>query len=182
MQRSDLPMLEDRLQQLADALGGRAPSAAGLLVWLDALKEVHFDDVKAALSDWPKSNVRMPAPAEILKATREATSRLIEARAAEFSKGNRAPVPAPKGDPNSPAYLAFKAAMVELKKRPRPQGKDWAWKLREREISGEELLPVQRENWRSALRGVPGAEVPDETESQREARLEREAIVAEGAQ
>lgn len=78
MQANDLPELERRLAELADAFASRSPSKGALKVWLDALKESRFDDVQSALTDWPKTNVRMPAPADILKACRSEVSKRME--------------------------------------------------------------------------------------------------------
>ena len=76
----------------------------------------------------------------------------------------------------TPAYAAFKRSLVELKQRPKPHPKAWAYQLRDREAAGENLPSVARENWRVALReNLPVSE----TEDEREARLEREAIQAE---
>src|SRR5512139_402776 len=88
MHKQELPELSQRLAQLADALGGKAPSPAGLLVWGDALAECKTDDVKATLTDWPKSNTRMPSPADVLKRCRELAAARREAQdAIERAKG-----------------------------------------------------------------------------------------------
>lgn len=183
MRPTDLPELERRLTDLADALGGRAPSKAALRVWLDTLAECTMPDVSSVLTDWPKSHAKPPLPAEVLKACRDRLSDRIERQAAvDREAGKTFSVDRLKGDPNSPAYRAFQAALAELKRKPKPGPKDWAWRLREKEIRGEFLYPVQRENWRAALRGMPGAEMPSESEADIEARLEREAIQAEAAE
>jgi hypothetical protein len=155
MHKSELLELSQRLTQLADALGGKAPTQAGLLVWGDALNECRFDDVKAALSDWPKTNYKMPVPAEILKVCRSEVSRRIE----EEAKRNAANAPtlrdvereAQRGQPT----MTAKEALAQIKRtlaRPRPGPKDWAYKLKDREKGGEQLDVQQRRLWREALR------------------------------
>jgi hypothetical protein len=185
MRANDAPELQRRLSQLADALAGKAPSAAGLVVWLDALAECDASDVWAVLVDWPKSHAKMPLPAEVLKIARD----LASARRERIAEGERkaADVAAkrmaktidgaswPGGKSN--AWKAAQQAIAEIRKRPKPTGKAWAFALRDRENAGELLYPVQRENWRAALREMARTAV--ETEDEREARLEREAIQAE---
>ena len=41
MRREDLPVLTERLGQLAEAFDRRAPTAGAMLVWLNVLKEFH---------------------------------------------------------------------------------------------------------------------------------------------
>lgn len=185
MRSSDAPELQRRLSQLADALAGKAPSAAGLVVWLDALAECDASDVLAVLTDWPKSHAKMPLPAEVLKAARDVAS----ARRERIAEGERKAADAaakrlaqtidgaswPGG--KSAAWQAAQRAIADIRKRPKPTGKAWAFALRDRENAGEFLYPAQRENWRAALRETARTAV--ETEDERGARLEREAIQAE---
>jgi hypothetical protein len=186
MQKHELPELSQRLAQLADALGGKAPSAAGLLVWGDALAECERIDVVSVLTDWPKSHAKMPLPAEVLKLARDAASVRRERAAAAEQAAERAAAQAlqkpghwqPEAGRMTPAYAAFKRALAELKQRPKPHPKAWAYRLRDREAAGENLPSVARENWRAALRENLTV---SETEDEREARLEREAIQAEAS-
>lgn len=184
MRASDAPELQRRLSQLADALAGKAPSAAGLVVWLDALAECDASDVWSVLTDWPKSHAKMPLPAEVLKSARDVAS----ARRERIAEGERkaADTAAKRltqtldgaySAGKSSAWKAAQAAIAEIRKRPKPAGKSWAFALRDRENAGEFLYPVQRENWRAALRETAKKTV--ESEDEREARLEREAIQAE---
>lgn len=54
----------------------------------------------------------------------------------------------------------------------------WARKLRSREAAGDHLSDPQRDGWRKALRFDTGPDA-GESEAEREARIEREAIQAE---
>jgi len=187
MHKHELPELSQRLSQLADALGGKAPSPAGLLVWGDALAECERIDVVSVLTDWPKSHGKMPLPAEVLKLARDAASGRRERAAAAEQAAERDASKAlqkpghwqPEAGRLTPAYAAFKRALAELKRRPKPHPKAWAYRLRDREAAGENLPAVARENWRAALRENLRISQEAETEDEIEARLEREAIQAD---
>jgi hypothetical protein len=116
-------------------------------------------DVLGALVDWPKSHVKMPTPADVLKAARERLSERTERAANEVGKQDRQPFAAERlrGDPSDPAYQAFKRDVAALADRGRPAGKEWAHRLRARERDGEPLGAVQSRLWREALR-VPQGE------------------------
>lgn len=86
MNKSDAHWLVDRLEELAEALGSRAPGAKAIPVWLDALGDCKPDHVKAVLADWPKFSVKMPAPADVRKKALEKLSDGIESRAAAESR------------------------------------------------------------------------------------------------
>lgn len=184
MRPSDATELAKRLANLADALGGKAPGAAGLAVWVDTLAECEGSDVWSVLIDWPKRNARMPLPAEVLKAARDVAS----ARRERIAEGERkaADVAAKRlaqtidgaqAGGKSDAWRAAQREIARIRKRPKPAGKDWAYALRDKEARGEFLFPAQRESWRAALREPTKANA--ETEDEREERMEREAIQAE---
>jgi hypothetical protein len=178
MRKSELPELSTRLAQLADALASRAPSTAGLAVWLDALAECAMADVLAVLVDWPKSHAKMPLPADVLRLCRDRMTDRTERQAAEFAKSARAQWSPEKlrGDTASPQYLAFRRALATGKRRERPHPKAWAHKLRDREAAGEQLLSTASDAWRAALR-MESPPAPADLDD--EALAERLAIRAE---
>ena len=62
-----------------------------------------------------------------------------------------APAPALPNVKADPARVA--EALARMRASPEGKGgRDWAWRLRERELQGAKLSPAQREMWRSALR------------------------------
>ena len=167
MTKSDLPELSQRLSQLADALGGRPPSPAGLLVWGDALSECWVDDVQIALSEWPKKHTKMPAPADVLKLARERVSNRVESQVKrDAMEDGKALAPAFKAA-NSAVARRELAKIKEILKDCRggfvagtfthisgnssmdPLG--WARVLRVRHESGEQLGVMQIRNYRAAL-------------------------------
>lgn len=153
MHKHELPELSQRLSQLADALGGRAPSPAGLLVWGDALAECSRDDVLAVLSDWPKTHSKMPLPAEVLKLCRERLSDRIEREArtrAARGHDDWDIEPSVCANVDGEAYRQFTAFVRSLTKTPR-NPKAWSLALRDREEAGERLNYVQSKLWRDAL-------------------------------
>lgn len=167
MHKQELPELSSRLSQLADALGGKAPSPAGLLVWGDALAECRTDDVKAVLTDWPKSHTKMPSPAEILKSCRElAAARREAAEAIERAKGGGGLEKVFANANTEVARAALKGILEMLADckpglvagtfhpisgRPDADHKAWAKKLKARHEAGESLSPQQIQMYRSAL-------------------------------
>lgn len=182
MQRHDLPEVLKRLAALAELYGAKPPTPAAAELWAHVLGECLIDDVRAALTDWPKARAKMPLPSEILALARERMSERVEAQAKREAAAARVDwTPdklAPADGQRSASYLAAKHALAELKHQPKPHPKLWAEILRDRELAGEQLSAVQQQNWRAAI-GARDA-VPQETEAEREARIEREAIVAEG--
>jgi hypothetical protein len=169
MNKSDLPELSQRLSQLADALGGRSPSPAGLLVWGDALQECRMDDVQAALSDWPKKYSKMPVPADILKIARERVSTRVEELAAQNAVGPdkalRAVFTAPVDSRIARRELAKMKEILsdctggytartwrQIAGNSSLPPLDWAHVLRVRHESGEQLSLMQIANYRAALR------------------------------
>ena len=177
MKATDLPTLANRLGQLADYYGKVRPTNEALKVWLDVLAGETLDDVQSVLTDWPKSHRVPPTGDEVLKLCRTAVSDRIE-RQAESNKRNAGTFGEFRDAiGRSTAAEAEQARRdikewIEASKNRRLEPKGWARKLRDRELAGERLDRVQAEAWRAVL-GVT------ETEADREARLEREAIQAE---
>lgn len=168
MHKHELPELSQRLAQLADALQGKAPSPAGLLVWGDALSECARDDVLAVLSDWPKSHAKMPLPNEVLKLCRERVSARIESRAAEYAKDNHKPWSPQELRGSSEVARRELAKIRAILAKPKRGPKEWATRI----LAGE--YPNAGDYAYALARSVAGVKPADE-----EARLEREAIQAE---
>ena len=151
MQKRELPELSTRLSGLADALGGKAPSPAGLLVWGDALEECSLPDVLSVLTDWPKANSKMPTPNQVLDVCRKRMSTRIEEQAKTDA------VTAPTVNQVLAAPVATDtardalAAIRAILRSPRPHPRAWARKLKAKEEAGEPLLSIQRRMWREAL-------------------------------
>jgi hypothetical protein len=161
MQKQDLAELSQRLSQLADALGGRTPSPAGLLVWLDTLAEA------------AKSHAKMPLPADVLKLSRERLSERVEKRAAENAKDNRKDWSPEELRASTEIAQRELARIRSILRRPKPSRKAWAQRLIDGQYpnAGEYAKALATRQ----LHGSPASN-PIETESEREARLEREAI------
>lgn len=176
MNASNLSDMEQRLTDIAEALGGRAPTKGALRVWHDTLRDQSYDDVVAVLADWARDHVKPPTPAEVARAVGGRVSDRIERTAALHARENRR-TDLPAGDPNSPGYRAFREAMQRLRHRQHHDPRDWARRLRDREAAGEHLSIVQSSAWRTAL-GVTAVAAVEraETDDEREARIEREAI------
>lgn len=91
MNQSDLPTLRDRLTELAEALGGKAPGEGGVKAWLLALRDFAMPDVTDALDQWLRTKTKMPAPADVRLILAGRLSDRIEAKAvaerAEFAAG-----------------------------------------------------------------------------------------------
>lgn len=171
MQKHELPELSQRLSQLADALGARAPSSAGLLVWLDTLAEVAMADLLAVLTDWPKSHGKMPLPNEVLKLCRDRATERAERESDGYKlDGGKALAGVYRHDDGSctpevaRAHLAeiratladctpgtIAGAFVHIGGRNGMDPLEWARVLRVRDEAGEPLLPIQREFARDAL-------------------------------
>lgn len=82
--------LTERLCALAESIpGAKAPTPRSVLVWIDTLEECDPVDVWSALADWPKTNIRAPAPAEILRVAREKATARRENEARERLKQDR---------------------------------------------------------------------------------------------
>lgn len=169
MHKRELPELSQRLSQLADALGGKAPSPAGLLVWGDALSECERDDVLNALSDWPKSHAKMPVPAEMLKACRERAAARREQQAGDDLRAEKSAPGLRAAFQNADSEIARRelakikhilsdchpglvaGSFAPISGRPNADPKDWARVLRVKHESGETLSLYQIEAYKGAL-------------------------------
>jgi hypothetical protein len=81
MRKDDLSRLGDRLGELADYYGLKAPTPKALLVWGDALESIQWADVAPVLTDWPKTHSKFPTADAILKIARDRVSDRIEEEA-----------------------------------------------------------------------------------------------------
>jgi hypothetical protein len=107
-----------RLAELAEYFDRKPPSATALLVWGDALSGCGLDDVLGVLSDWPKSKRAFPIASEVVESCRTRISERHESLSRRDAESTR--FEAKPSDPNSPAYLRWKAWFAAFKANPPP--------------------------------------------------------------
>lgn len=146
--------LDVALSECAEFYSRRAPTERGVRVWARKLRHLPIAAVTEAIDNHMAAGKAMPTPEEILVKAQEIHARVLRERDERLR--------ALPGGPARALTAEQKALLRQLVDRlrsppPRPRGElEWAHRLRERELAGEELHPVQRENWRAALR-VRGA-------------------------
>jgi hypothetical protein len=160
MTPTDTKTLADRLLELADAVGAKAPGDAGLKAWYIALKDFAIEDIVGSLDTWLRTRPKMPSPSDVrailLQRTSDQAARDDRVKVLSFGFG-----PPPK-NPQSPAYLKFKAWWAAFKRAP---------------------PTCQHPDFIASFVRV-GAIIAPETplsEAERELLAEREAIIAEGS-
>ena len=78
---ADLQTLKERLVELAEALGGKAPSSAALKLWGSVLKDYPIEDICDAIQLWARTKTKFPAPSEIASLCARRLSERIEGQA-----------------------------------------------------------------------------------------------------
>jgi len=178
MNPSDHKTLHERLTELADALGAKAPGEAGVKAWYIALKDFPIDEVVDALDTWLRTKPKMPAPADVRSILAGRLSDRIERQAIkdklEFAQGAARIL----GDPQI-ARLHLQRIWTILKNSRPHDPDDWWHRIIGRWRLGESLEYAQIVNaklaWERA--GKPAEWTPPDLEAQ----LERAAIQAEGS-
>lgn len=93
MTPADLGTLRQRLTELADAVGSKAPGEAGIKAWLMALRDFQMPEVVDAMDQWVRTKTKMPAPADIRLILAGRLSDRIERKAvedaAQFAAGGK---------------------------------------------------------------------------------------------
>lgn len=130
----DIPMFTAAVLELADALGHRAPTPAGMTVWLQTMKEFPFPDVRTQLDAWAKRSTKMPAPADLWKACNDARTERIEQQAkVDGVRHQREADAAFKR--SDKLGLALRALAVSLRDQLPRDPKEWAHSLWHRYIA-----------------------------------------------
>jgi len=124
----DTPLLSENLINLADAIGGKAPTQAGMKVWIQTLREFPINEIVDVLTNWAKRATKMPAPADVWKSLNDARAERMESDAATRKREyeheakqtmHRNPVIAQK----------LSALLAEMRGRPKNDPKEWASNL-----------------------------------------------------
>ena len=175
MENFDLNELSQRLAELAEVLAGKAPTKKGLQIWLETLATYPMADVLSVLTDWPRAHAKSPLPVDIVQACEELAKRRRENLARTYAEQARVPWSPADLPANSEIARCELAKIKAILTTPSPDPKAWAHKLKVREQAGEQLSIAQAELWRAALQETLTSE------SDEEARLERQVIQAEGS-
>lgn len=179
MNQSDIPTLRDRLTELADAVGARAPGEGGVKAWLLALRDFPMPDVTDALDQWLRTKTKMPAPADIRQILAARLSDRIEQKSraehAEFTNGAKHIIS--EASKRLARGHLDKIAAVLHAYRQDPDPDAWWHRIIERWRNGEELVWMQMVNAKLAWQnsGRPAEWTPPNVE----AIEERRAIEAE---
>ena len=72
MQRTDIPLLGERLNSLAEVYEKKPVTQKAMEVWFDVLREFKTENVCGMLIGWPKTHGKFPAPADVWKALNDA--------------------------------------------------------------------------------------------------------------
>jgi hypothetical protein len=87
MRPTDNPILFERLCELADAVGGKKPTQAGLKVWYVVLKEYDLPNVVNVLDNWARRSGKMPAPNDVFKVLNDSRVDKMESDAESAKRG-----------------------------------------------------------------------------------------------
>lgn len=173
MRQSDIPSLETRLNQLAEALAPRWRATAGALaVWADALRDFSREQVLDVLTDWPAMRTTMPAPADVVAEARKRRSQRLEDEAERERRGAPGLSRVAEHCPTEEGRACLAEAAAALATPPHP--KAWITALARREAAGEVMPWAMREAWRSGARLSRDAR-PDEFLASLEARAKARA-------
>lgn len=157
MTHVDHPQFIAAIAQLADALGARPPTQAGMVVWIQTLKEFPFNELRDQLDAWAKRSNKMPTPHDLWKACNEQRTDRLEQTAKVEKVAFR--LDAERTFKRSDRVgRALHALSEELRNAPPRDPKEWAHVLWERFIadrpnpSGEPMSQIQIQFACEALR------------------------------
>jgi len=192
MLKADADQFSLRLFELAEVFDRRQPSAEMVRGYFAALKEFSLPEVLGAMDHALRYAKKFPTPADLLERvahhrTERADSERRRRVRDEQDAAKRAFAPSAAGAEQLRHLLA------RMTHRPPLDGKAWAQALQRKARSGA-YVPIACQQGAARALGVSlaefqGREVPEasaplppvtETEDQREARLEREALMHEG--
>jgi hypothetical protein len=111
MTKTDIPVMANQLNALAEVFDKKPISEKAALVWFDTLKDFKTEKVCSLLIAWPKTHGKFPTPAEVWKVCNEMASSELEAKA---QRENREEVRWEKSERG----LEFLKQMSALLKRP----------------------------------------------------------------
>lgn len=173
----DAPALRREIEALA-SIWPRRINQTAIELWFQILSDYPIEVVRWAFEQWPRNHDHFPAPSDMRRLVGDEHARRAFMREKRLESAD-----ACTWRRNAAQTAAGAAALDEIKRiksTPKPPGLAWAHRLREREERGEQLTGTQASLWRQALR-VFGPSTAPETDDEREARLEREAIQEEVA-
>ena len=180
MLATDVGIFERKMADLAEVFDRKAPSAAALKHWFNALRDYRMDQVSSVLEMWVRNRQKMPTISEIATILAERAGRDAEARA-KFER-EREGKDVEKTMRSESTDRMVKATIRALKAmQDRRPSKQWAHDIIEAHRTGQplkyrclitgEMLPIngqpitrfQLEMANAALQGRMGKErVPGE--------------------
>ena len=172
----DAPAVKRHLDSLSSIFGRKAPNEVAVTAWFQHLREYPIEVITWAMDRWPADHDYFPTIAQMRKLVGDEHARRCSARDRRLES-----VDASQWRQNASQTAIGREALQrisQIKATRKPPAMTWALRLRKAEECGAVLSLLQRRLWREAL-GVKSEPPPPETDDDREARLEREAIQTE---
>lgn len=151
MLASDVGIFEKKMSDVAEVFDRKAPSAAALKHWFNALRDYRMDQVSSVLEMWVRNRQKMPTISEIATLLAERASRDAEARAK--LEREREITEVKKMMRSETTDRMVKATLAALRSmQTKPPSKQWARDilraheagepLKYRDIETGEMLPI----------------------------------------
>lgn len=133
MKPTDVKDFESLMAEVADCYDGKPYPVPALKAWFRELSEHPFSLVQTYLRNWIRTSPKKPVIADIVKPLADRLSSQIEARA----QANKVAVAMPT--PVTPYGEKCLKQIRLMLSNPKPQGRWWAYELRDKARSGEKL-------------------------------------------
>ena len=175
MLSTEIPMLRDRLCQLAAVFDKREPNEHAMKVWAHTLKEFAFPEISDSLDRLARTTTKMPAPGDVWKALNEQRTDRIERDSIARSKSEREEIKRTFARSDE-VSRKLKALVGRLQTRTKRDPMDWAFEILDKKARGEPVSYYALQCATEVAVSNPRPGYPVEAGADLEALLEREAI------
>ena len=142
MNRIDFSDFARRLNDCADTYGHKHLTEGALKAWFQTLESETAKDCHDALAHWLRTAVRMPTPADIYKSANERGTSRREKESEDDKADEAKAVERMAATPRGREALRQIKEMLAAKSMTKRDPKEWAHKILDRYVDGEDLPDV----------------------------------------